>query len=85
MYTFMYMQISEISDIVDEGSLISWFDDVLVPAIKKFQCSVTTSNLGNYLVAYARASSISEVYYAILFCRSTLMVYNYIDSESDQP
>ena len=56
----MYAQISGMSYIVDGDSLISWFDDILVPGIKKFQSSVT-SNLGNYLVAYARASSISEV------------------------
>ncbi len=56
-----FMQIFQISDMVDEDSVIAWFDDILVPTINNNQSSVTTSNLGNYLVAYVRVSSISEV------------------------
>ncbi len=56
-----FMQISQISDMVDEDSVIAWFDDILVPTIKRFQSLDTTSNLGNYLVAYVGVSSISEV------------------------
>ena len=41
----MYVQISGMSDIVDGDSLISWFDDILVPGIKKFQSSVTAVTL----------------------------------------
>ena len=54
------------TDKVSTESLYSYFDTVFVPTIKKFQSSTMSSNVGTYVLAYAKVSTISEVMYNIV-------------------
>ena len=55
-------QIAEATEVVDEDGIYRSFDEVIAPAIMKFQVNTTTSNIGTYILAYARVSTLSEVY-----------------------
>ena len=58
---FYCKQVAQASDMVDSNDLLRWFDNIIMPTVQKSQRTVSYNSVGNYLVVFARVSSISEV------------------------
>ena len=46
---------------IDVDMLYDCFDDVFVPVIRKFQVDPLVSNLGTYILSFAKVVTVSEV------------------------
>ena len=55
------MQVADATDTIDKDSLYKCFDDVIVPVCRQFQVDPVLSNLGTYILEFAKIATLSEV------------------------